>query len=151
MTFKSSWIVYSVTFDLSTGWLSCWWSMYWMIFNLGECSILTNSWAKWFVWLAWKLIDFFVHKTWSHNFDIGCHISSSAHLYGTVLTLIPFKPWKGTPTMVTPSISKFQLIPQSGLPCRHDNISILFYANNWLNLNQICIKDGTEICFNISP
>ena len=52
-----------------------------------------------------------------------CHIS-------VVFIPIPFKPQKGTPTMVAPSIINFQLIPPRGLPCRRDRPSTLFYANN---------------------
>ena len=74
-----------------------------------------------------KTNSFLIHKNRSHNFDTGwvlCHISM-------VLISIPFKPQKGTPTMVTPStIIDFQLIPPRGLPCRRDRPLTLFYTHN---------------------
>ena len=50
-----------------------------------------------------QINNFFIHETRSHNCDTGwvlCHISM-------VFISIPFKPQKGTPTMVTPSTWQF--------------------------------------------
>ena len=71
-------------------------------------------------------LPFFIHKNRSRNFDTGWvsyHISM-------VFIPIPFKPQKGTPTMVAPSTFNFQLILPRRLPCRRDRPSTLFYANN---------------------
>ena len=54
--------------------------------------------------------SFFIHKNRSHNFDTGwvlCHISM-------VFISIPFKPQKGTPTMVAPSTYQFSTDSSKG-------------------------------------
>ena len=109
--------------------------------------------CKEFLWWLFQLqtdfqLTIFNSQIRSCHYDTGrvlCHIS-------VVFLQIPFKPQKGTPTMITPPIhAKFHPIPSNGLPCRCDRPSTFFAQkidHNCVNLNRIPAKIGTEMCFN---
>ena len=68
-----------------------------------------------------------------------------------VFISISFKPQKGTPTMVTPSINQFSTHSSKGLPRGRDRSRPHFtqvIGHNSVNVHRIATKVGTLICLN---
>ena len=93
--------------------------------------------------LWYNLVDFYSPIRLC-NFDTGwvlCHIS-------VVFFLIPFKPQRSTPTMVTPPTGQ---ISSCDLPCRRDRPSTFLNTkinHNSVNFNCIQTKIVKEMCLN---